>query len=128
MIAVGVDPAENIHLDATRQIAFVPAFLAVCNIIFAYAGHVAFFSFISELRDPTEFPKALCLLQVTDMSLYVVAAIVIYRYAGEGVASPALGSTSHTVMKIAYGIALPTVCITSPVHAYSPLHVLCFLL
>jgi hypothetical protein len=35
---------------------------------------------------------------------------VVYRYAGVDVASPALGSASRVVVKVAYGIALPTVC------------------
>lgn len=109
MIALGVDPKPNLNLAATYSPGFAPAFLAVTNIIFAYAGHVAFFSFISEFRDPSEFPKALFMLQATDITMYLVVAIVVYRYAGVDVASPALGSASKVVVKIAYGIALPTV-------------------
>lgn len=41
--------------------------------------------------------------------MYLVAAVVIYRYGGETVASPALGSTGPLMSKIAYGIAIPTV-------------------
>jgi hypothetical protein len=109
MIALGVDPKPDLNLAATYHPEFAPAFLAVTNIIFAYAGHVAFFSFISEFRDPSEFPKALFMLQATDITMYLVVAIVVYRYAGVDVASPALGSASKIVVKIAYGIALPTV-------------------
>jgi amino acid permease len=109
MIGVGVDPSPNDTPAATKEATFAKAFLAVTNIIFAYAGHVAFFSFISELRRPEEFPKALFLLQFTDTLLYIVTAVVVYRYAGDDVKSPALGSTSTVVKKVAYGIALPTV-------------------
>jgi amino acid permease len=113
MIALGIDPKPNLRLAAAYSPSFAPAFLAVTNIIFAFAGHVAFFSFISEFRDPKEFPKALCMLQITDITMYVVVAIVVYRYGGVDVASPALGSASPIVVKIAYGIALPTV--SSPI-------------
>lgn len=41
--------------------------------------------------------------------MYLVVAIVVYRYTGLRVSSPALSSTSNVVMKVAYGIALPTV-------------------
>jgi amino acid permease len=75
---------------------------------------VAFFSFISELKDPRDFPKALYLLQITDTVMYIIVAAVVYRYAGQDVASPALGSTGRVVKKIAYGIALPTVNISLP--------------
>ena len=74
------------------------------------AGHVAFFSFISEFKNPKDFPKALFLLQAADISMYIVVAVVVYRYAGNGVSSPALGSASPLISKVAYGIAIPTVC------------------
>jgi len=38
--------------------------------------------------------------------MYIIVAIVTYRYAGQSVASPALGSTSPLLRKTAYGIAL----------------------
>jgi hypothetical protein len=64
---------------------------------------------MAELKEPKDFPKALALLQTIDMSLYIVAAVVIYRYTGADVASPALGSAGPLISKIAYGLALPTV-------------------
>lgn len=73
------------------------------------AGHVAFFGFISEMKVPTEYPRTLYMLQGTNTTMYTVAAIVIYRYGGADVASPALGSTGPLLSKIAYGIAIPTV-------------------
>ena len=108
MIGVGIEEPDP-HPSATVSTSFASAFLSVTNIIFAYAGHVAFFSFISELRDPRDFPKALYLLQAVDTTMYIVVAVVVYRYAGSDVASPALGSTAPVVLKVAYGIAIPTV-------------------
>lgn len=64
---------------------------------------------MAELRDPKDYPKALCLVQSIDITLYVVAAVVIYCFAGQDVTSPALGSASVVVRKVAYGVALPTV-------------------
>lgn len=49
------------------------------------------------------------MLQIADISMYIVAAIVIEYYVGPNVASPALGSASPLVSKIAWGIAIPTV-------------------
>ena len=73
------------------------------------AGHVAFFGFISEMKTPHDYPKTMYLLQSIDTTMYLVAAVVIYRYCGPDVASPALGSAGHVMSKVAYGIALPTV-------------------
>lgn len=71
---------------------------------------------MAELKDPKDFPKALALLQSIDMTLYIVAAVVIYRFTGADVASPALGSAGLLISRIAYGIALPTVRFTP--HAW----------
>lgn len=43
------------------------------------------------------------------MSLYIIASVVIYRYVGLEVTSPALGSAGPLIARIAYGVALPTV-------------------
>lgn len=56
------------------------------------------------------------MLQSIDTSMYLIAAIVIYRYGGKDVASPALGSTGPILRKVAYGIAIPTVSNTVKHH------------
>lgn len=119
MIALGIEKPGTgvvaiVHTDLYH------AFAAVCNIVFAFCGHAAFFGLMAELKNPRDFTKSLCLLQGVDISLYLIAAVVIYRYAGDGVTSPALGSASPVVAKVAYGIALPTVSPTCVLH-WSPL-------
>ena len=105
MIGVGIErPGANM-VKATVHNSLQEAFLLTSNIVFAYAGHLAFFSFISEMRDPTQYPKALYLLQAVDTGMYILVAVVIYRYAGQTVASPALGSTNAILQKVAYGVA-----------------------
>lgn len=85
------------------------ACLAIANVVFAYAGHVAFFTLFSELRHLQDFPKALALLQMSEMILYTITAILIYTYVGQDVRSPALNSAGKLFRKISYGIAIPTV-------------------
>lgn len=92
-------PAPTVH----------DACLAIANVVFAYAGHVAFFTMFSELKDLQDFPKALALLQMSEMILYTITAVVIYTYAGHDVKSPALNSAGKLSRKISYGIAIPTV-------------------
>ncbi|KAE8382015.1 transmembrane amino acid transporter protein-domain-containing protein [Aspergillus bertholletiae] len=118
MISIGVQAPPDVQVDATREVTFQDAFLAVCNIIFAYITHVAFFGLISEMKDPREFPKALTMLQVVDTSMYVVTAVVVYRYAGPDVASPALSSAGPLMKKVAYGLAMPTVVIAGVIYGH----------
>ena len=120
MIALGV---ENPAIGSYRGTAppgtpFNSAFLSVTNIVFAYAGHVAFFSFISEMREPKDFTKALILLQVSDTSMYFIVAMVCYAYAGNEVLSPAIGSAGGVVGKVAWGMAIPTVIIAGVIYGH----------
>lgn len=61
--------------------------------------------------------QALALLQTVAISFYVVVAVVIYRYVGHDVTSPALTSASPTVAKVAWGVAMPTIIVAGVVNA-----------
>lgn len=76
---------------------------------------------ITELEDYRDYPKALTLLQSIDICLYLVSAVVIYLYAGDKVASPALSSAGPLIAKIAYGVALPTVSSIPVSHSVTQL-------
>jgi hypothetical protein len=118
MAGVGAKDVAHGHFKATQTATFATAFLSVTNIVFAYAGHVAFFSFISEMKNPRDFPKALVLLQVTDTSMYFLVAMVVYAYGGDKVDSPALGSAGTVVGKVAWGLAIPTIIVAGVVYGH----------
>ena len=111
MIRLGLEKPGDQHVDVALQSSLAKGSLAATNIIFAYAGHVAFFGFISELKDPRTYPKAFYLLQSVDTGMYIIVAIVTYRYAGVDVKSPALSSASPLWQKAAYGVAIPTIVV-----------------
>ncbi|KAH8425149.1 uncharacterized protein LDX57_002898 [Aspergillus melleus] len=117
MVAVAIQHPGAVA-KATVETNLVNGFTSALNIALSYASHNAFFSVIAELKEPRDFPKALTLLQCIDISIYLVAAIVIYTYAGDSVASPALGSLSPLLSKIAYGIALPTIIIAGVINGH----------
>lgn len=111
MISVVISKGSPGHIPVVSPTpALHDACLVVANIVFAYAGHVAFFTLFSELQDIKDFPRALALLQISEMILYTITAIVIDAYVGPSVASPALNSAGRLFRKISYGIAIPTVC------------------
>ncbi|KAF4551827.1 Transmembrane amino acid transporter-like protein 8 [Elsinoe fawcettii] len=121
MIGVGI-LRPNIHsavLVAVSNPTSTQAYaVGISNIVIAFTGHTAYFSFISELRQPKDFPKSLALLQSMAITFYIVVAVVIYYYAGDTVSSPALGSASPLIRKIAYGIASPTIVVAGVVNAH----------
>ncbi|KAK5711774.1 hypothetical protein LTR15_012369 [Elasticomyces elasticus] len=97
--------------------SFSSAGMSVSSIILAYNGHIAYPTIISEMKNPRDFPKALVLLESVAISFYVVVAVVIYTFAGQDVAAPALGSASPIVRKIAYGFAVPTIIVAGVIVA-----------
>ncbi|KAL4923445.1 neutral amino acid permease [Aspergillus undulatus] len=118
MIGVGIEKPGVHNTEAVVNTNLYHGFTAVTNIVFAFCGHAAFFGLAAELKDPRDFPKGLCLLQGIDISLYLIAAVVIYRFGGADVKSPALGSASPIVSKVAYGIALPTILIAGVIYGH----------
>ncbi|KAF2710640.1 hypothetical protein K504DRAFT_377543 [Pleomassaria siparia CBS 279.74] len=117
MAAIAVSKPDMGHSYAVGpNLPVVKGLGPVMNIVLAFTGHVAFFGFIAELKDPKDFPKALAFLQITAVTFYLIISAVIYYYAGPSVASPALGSASPLIRKITYGIALPTIVIAGVVN------------
>ncbi|KAF7935173.1 uncharacterized protein EAE97_008080 [Botrytis byssoidea] len=120
MISVGVQaPAEKTYsLWPKKDLSVREAFLSVTNIVFAYAGHIAFFTFISELRTPSDFPKSLATLQIIEIALYLLSSMLIYIYTGSSISSPALLSAGPLLSKIAFGIAIPTIVIAGVIFGH----------
>ncbi|KAH3916998.1 hypothetical protein HBI56_168250 [Parastagonospora nodorum] len=117
MVAIGIQKPDVGNILAVRpDVPLVKGLGPVLNIILAYTGHVAFFSFQAELKDPRDFKKALFFEQGIAVTFYMTISVVIYYYAGPLVASPALGSASPLVTKIAFGIALPTIIVAGVVN------------
>ncbi|KAJ5037090.1 hypothetical protein NUH16_004973 [Penicillium rubens] len=117
MIALGIQN-NGAAVKPVVEANLVTGIMSACNIAFSYVSHNTFFTFMAELKDPKDFPKALALLQSIDIALYIVAAVVIYYYTGADVASPALGSAGLLISRIAYGIALPTIVIAGVINGH----------
>ncbi|KAJ5281653.1 hypothetical protein N7478_007025 [Penicillium angulare] len=97
MVALGIEnPGAVVHPLVETNL--VTGFMSAANIAFSYVSHNTFFTFMAELENPRDFPKALALLQTVDMTLYIIASVVIYRYAGASVEPPALGSASPLIV------------------------------
>ncbi|KAI4914193.1 hypothetical protein J4E85_010705 [Alternaria conjuncta] len=110
MIAISIQKPDMGNIVAVRP--DVPLVKGLAPV----TGHVAFFSFQSELEDPRDFRKALIFEQGIAVTFYMLISVIIYYYAGPLVASPALGSASPLVSKICFGIALPTIIVAGVVN------------
>ncbi|CAI9634212.1 unnamed protein product [Alternaria burnsii] len=116
MIAISIQKPDTGNMVAVRpDVTLVKGLAPVMNIVLAFTGHVAFFSFQSELEDPRDFRKALILEQGIAVTFYMFISVIIYYHAGPLVALPALGSASPLVSKVCFGIPLPTIIVAGVV-------------
>ncbi|KAH9810085.1 putative amino acid transporter [Teratosphaeria destructans] len=120
MIGIGIDAngyGNTFAVLPSRLADFPKAARAISAMILAYSGHIAYPSILDEMKAPRDFPKSLAMVGIGTTSFYVLVAAVIYAYAGQEVAAPALGSASAIVSKVAYGVATPTIVVAGVIAA-----------
>ncbi|KAI6842209.1 amino acid transporter [Hortaea werneckii] len=86
--------------------SFASGMVATCTIFVSSAGTSAFLPVISEMKNPRDFRKALFLCMGLVTAAYLAFPLVVYRWCGQWVASPSLGSAGQTVKMVAYGVGL----------------------
>ncbi len=92
---------------------FVNGFNAVLNITFLWIGQILYPSFIAEMKEPRDFPKALAALTALEMVLFLVVSVVGYHYLGQYAEAPMIGSfldVKHRKAAFAF-VIVPTVII-----------------
>ncbi|CAJ0553320.1 Ff.00g118320.m01.CDS01 [Fusarium sp. VM40] len=121
IIATGIRSSEapepvNWSAWPKPDITFAQAFIAVCNIFFAYSFSISQFSFMDEMHTPTDYMKAIWTLGGLEIVIYTLTGALIYSFVGVDVKSPALLSAGHTVAKVAFGVALPVIFISGSIN------------
>lgn len=90
---------------------------AVLNITFLWVPQILFPTFISEMRRPQDFPKALAALAVASFILFTIPAIVGFKYLGQYAEAPAFGSLQENYKKIAFTIAIVPTFVIGTIYA-----------
>ncbi|KAJ5172126.1 hypothetical protein N7492_004719 [Penicillium capsulatum] len=123
IIGTGVESSHSMSLSEVNwsawpkeNLTFAEAFIALSNIIFAYSFALCQFSFMDEMHTPTDFPKSIWALGLTEISIYTITGALVYAFVGQGVKSPALLSAGHTLSRVAFGIALPVIFISGSIN------------
>ncbi|CAJ2510477.1 Uu.00g132860.m01.CDS01 [Anthostomella pinea] len=119
MAGAGALPVDAGDISITVTTTFTSAFISITNPVFAYAGHVMFFTFISEMKRPQDAMKAAWVLQIVATAFYIVFALVTYWYVGSGVASPSLLSLSPLWSNISFGLAIPNFFIAGSLYSHA---------
>ncbi|KAI1366245.1 putative amino acid transporter [Xylaria arbuscula] len=128
-IAVGVqdrpsDAPQDVPWTSDYKLfgnpSFQEAITAVSALAFSFAGTPAFFAIVSEMRDPRKYTRSLLIAQGGVTGTYLTIGTVVYYFCGSYVASPALGSAGPLIKKIAYGLALPGLTVTTTLVLHLP--------
>ena len=92
---------------------FVNGLNAVLNISFLFIGQILYPSFIAEMEEPEDFPKALALLTGMEMVLFTITAAIGYHYLGQYSSAPVIDALQEPwARKSAFAfVLLPTVLI-----------------
>ncbi|KAK0385197.1 hypothetical protein NLU13_7675 [Sarocladium strictum] len=97
---------------------FVAGITSVATIFCSGAGTSAFLPVISEMRRPRDYNKAVYLCMGIVTASYLTFSLVVYRYCGQWVASPSLGSAGDVVKKVAYGIGLTGLLVSACLYVH----------
>ncbi|CAO2652315.1 Nn.00g005980.m01.CDS01 [Neocucurbitaria sp. VM-36] len=97
---------------------FAAGITAASTIFCSGAGTSAFLPVMSEMRNPREYSKAVtwCMGLVT--AAYLSFSLVVYKWCGQWVASPSLGSAGPVVKKIAYGVGIIGLCVSGALYVH----------
>ncbi|KAI2625752.1 amino acid transporter [Hypoxylon sp. NC1633] len=85
---------------------FVQGMTATAIIFVSSSGSSAFLPVISEMKKPRDYRKALYVAMAIVFSSYLSFSLVVYRWTGQWVANPSLGSAGGTIKKVSYGVGL----------------------
>ncbi|KAJ7851964.1 transmembrane amino acid transporter protein-domain-containing protein [Mycena leptocephala] len=104
---LGVPIVTSIPVPGTTFVLGMSAFL---NISYTLIGQITLPSFIAEMKEPRDFPKALAAVTICEVVVFTLCGAIMYHYVGnQYITAPAFGSLTPTFKKIAFSFAIPTI-------------------
>ncbi|KZN83916.1 N amino acid transport system protein [Penicillium chrysogenum] len=103
---------------AINNPGFAAGMVASSTIFVSTAGTSAFIPVMSEMRNPKDYKKALYLCMIVVNASYLAFSLVVYRWCGQWVASPSLGSAGQTIKMVSYGVALIGLVVSATIYLH----------
>jgi len=99
--------------------SFVLGMSAFMNISYTFIGQITLPSFIAEMKEPKDFPKALWVVTICEVLVFSLVGGVVYGYTGtQYMTSPAFGSLENEVYKkVAFTFMVPTIIFLGVLYA-----------
>jgi len=98
---------------------FVSGMNAFLNISYTFIGQITIPSFIAEMKEPKDFPKALWAVTICEIFVFSICAAVTYAYTGTQYnTAPAFGSLGNEhYKKVAFSLMIPTLIFLGVLYA-----------
>ena len=98
---------------------FVSGMNAWLNISYTFIGQITIPSFIAEMKNPADFPKALWAVTIAEIIVFSLAGSIIYAYTGTQYnTAPAFGSLGNeTYLKVSFSFMIPTLIFLGVLYA-----------
>lgn len=98
---------------------FVMGMNAFLNISYTFIGQITLPSFIAEMKEPKDFPKALWVVTILEIIVFSICGAVTYAYTGTNYnVSPAFGALGNaTYEKVSFSFMIPTLIFLGVLYA-----------
>lgn len=99
--------------------SFVMGMNAFMNISYTFIGQITLPSFIAEMREPRDFPKALWAVTIAEILVFSLVGSIVYAYSGTNyTTAPAFGSIGNVVFrKVSFSFMIPTIIFLGVLYA-----------
>ncbi|KAL9068228.1 MAG: hypothetical protein Q9161_006361 [Pseudevernia consocians] len=103
----------------TAGTGFVSGMNAFLNISYTFIGQITIPSFIAEMKEPKDFPKALWAVTICEIIVFSVTASIVYVYTGTQYnTAPAFGSLGNELYKkVSFSFMIPTLIFLGVLYA-----------
>ena len=97
---------------------FVGGMSAFLNISYTFIGQITIPSFIAEMKNPNDFPKALWAVTIAEVIVFGLVGAIVFVYTGEQyVTTPAFGSLVPLYKKVSFSFMIPTLIFLGVLYA-----------
>lgn len=98
---------------------FVLGMGAFLNISYTFIGQITLPSFIAEMKEPRDFPKALWAVTIAEVIVFSLVGAIVYAYTGtQYMTTPAFGSLSnHKYLLVSFSFMIPTILFLGVLYA-----------
>ena len=98
---------------------FVAAMNAFLNISYTFIGQITIPSFIAEMKNPKDFPKALWAVTIAEIIVFSLVGAIVYVYTGTQYnTAPAFGSLGNDLYKkVSFSFMIPTLIFLGVLYA-----------